>query len=152
MSLLAPETIDVTVLPWTPIKHYRALPQCPALYFVMTNTQEVFYVGRAQQLKTRWNTHHRLEEFLAFSDFRIAWLEVSDPELLPILENACIEYFQPKANKHPSPKPNDEILVRTVVLLPEDLIEWAKLQPDRLSGVVREAMIRERRRREAVPA
>jgi hypothetical protein len=42
--------------------------------------------------------------------------------------------------------------VSTHVMLPAELIEWAKVQPDRLSGVVREALKRERQRRDAASA
>jgi hypothetical protein len=37
--------------------------------------------------------------------------------------------------------------VSTHVMLPEDLIEWAKHQPEKLSGLVRKALNDERRRR-----
>jgi hypothetical protein len=58
-----------------------------------------------------------------------------------------IESHRPK-KRGPIPQGN----ISTHVLLPEEIIEWAKLQPDRLSGVVREAMIRERQRRESASA
>ena len=42
--------------------------------------------------------------------------------------------------------------ISTHVMLPEDLIEWAKHQPEKLSGLVRKALSDERRRRKATSA
>lgn len=42
--------------------------------------------------------------------------------------------------------------ISTHVMLPEDLIEWAKHQPEKLSGLVRKALHDERRRRKATVA
>src|SRR5215813_8376195 len=148
MNLLAPETIKPIDLPWTPLKHYQALPNCPCLYFVLTANQEMGYIGRATQLKARWGQHHRLEEFRSHPDCRIAWLEVSDPLLLPALEQACIAYFQPLYNHKQGRRPlGEENLIDTHIHLPQDLKRWAESQPEGLSGLMRDLLAAERARR-----
>lgn len=92
-----PTTINPLVLPSLSLANRSALPSCPAIYFALENDR-VLYVGRSCNLQQRWITHHRYSQLKGFNNVRIAWLECSDPSLLPEIEAALIEYFQPELN------------------------------------------------------
>jgi len=50
--------------------------------------------------------------------------------------------------KRRGPKPRLGVQVSTHVLLPPELMEWAKDQPEGLSGLIRQLLAAERERRE----
>ena len=58
-------------------------------------------------------------------------------------------HSQPQSRKR-GPKPKG--YGNTHVLLPQDLIDWAKSQPEGLSGLVRRLLTAERQRRARRPA
>jgi hypothetical protein len=50
------------------------LPPQPGLYFVYTLTHQLLYVGKADNLRTRWNSHHKYQSFIETSmDCRIGY-------------------------------------------------------------------------------
>jgi hypothetical protein len=95
-----PPNIDISALPSLPLANRSGLPTCPAVYFALEGDR-VLYVGRASNLQQRWTTHHRYSQLKGINNVRIAWLECSDPSLLPEIEVALIEYFQPSLNGEP---------------------------------------------------
>ena len=92
-----PLGIDFSTLPSLPLASRSGLPTCPAVYFALEGDR-VLYVGRSGNLQQRWITHHRYSQLQGLNNVRIAWLECSDPSLLPEIEAALIEYFQPSLN------------------------------------------------------
>ena len=98
MSVLAPETIDLTALPFIPLEQRALLPNIPAIYFVLGTDNHVLYIGRAAFLRQRWHKHHRLEEFLLMAHITIAWFAVANRQSLPTLEHLCITQFNPSCN------------------------------------------------------
>lgn len=92
-----PSSIDPLALPSLSLAARSQLPPCPAVYFVLEG-ERVLYVGKSVNLRQRWLAHHRYKQLKAISSVRIAWLECSDPSLLPKIEVALIEYFQPSLN------------------------------------------------------
>lgn len=98
MTLLAPETIDLASLPFVPISQRHRFPNISAIYFVLGKDDEVLYIGRAQSLCLRWQAHHRLSEFLQDATAKIAWHAVTDVYLLPLIEDALIQYYNPYYN------------------------------------------------------
>jgi hypothetical protein len=100
MNVLAPEAIDVLVLPSLPLERRSHLPTTAAIYFVLDALNRVQYIGRATNLKMRWRGHHRVVELSHMLEARIAYLTVSDATLLPDIERALIEYFEPPCNRH----------------------------------------------------
>jgi hypothetical protein len=109
-----PTTINPLALPSLSLANRSALPTCPAVYFALEGDR-VLYVGRASNLQQRWTTHHRYSQLKGINNVRIAWLECSDPSLLPEIEAALIEYLQPELNGSPSPLP------RIAVYLPPEI-------------------------------
>ena len=43
------------------------LPSFPGIYFVYTPDHKILYVGKADNLRTRWNSHHRYQYFIETS-------------------------------------------------------------------------------------
>lgn len=103
---MTPATIDVLTLPCLPLGERKALPLCPALYFVLNVENAIVYIGRTKSLQQRWIAHHK--GFRESEGLRIAWLSVDDPVLLSSIETACIAYFDPPLNgdqKRHEPRP-----------------------------------------------
>jgi len=76
------------------------LPTTPAIYFAIDATDTVQYIGRSVNPRQRWlQGHHKLVALVRMSGVRIAWLSVSSPELLPEIERALIDWFQPSLNR-----------------------------------------------------
>lgn len=99
MPAFVPQSIDPQALPSIPFEWHNALPKCPAIYFVLQN-EEILYIGRAADLMKRWRNHPITHQFQDKAlSIRIAWLECSDPKLLPTIELAVIQFFQPVFNQ-----------------------------------------------------
>jgi excinuclease UvrABC nuclease subunit len=98
MTPFAPENIPFLALPWKRLQDRKQMPSCAAVYFVCDATGKVLYIGQSTNLLQRWIFHNRLDQCRAVKACRIAWLEVSDPSLLPAIEEACIAYFCPPWN------------------------------------------------------
>lgn len=74
------------------------LPDVPAIYFAVSEVDEVLYVGRALSLRARWRgTHHRKAELEEAKDVRIYWLVCEATELTQ-KETGFIEVFDPPLN------------------------------------------------------
>jgi hypothetical protein len=145
--VLDPTQIDICGLPWFPLEQFRALPRCPALYFVLAADNMVRYIGRTVSLQKRWERHHRLQDFASIVGTKIAWLFVTDAALLPALEAACIDYFNPPDNRQPGRPKTAQRMEKFTLMLPRPLHEWAMQQPEGFSPLIRALLERERQRR-----
>jgi hypothetical protein len=116
MNLLG---IDFSTLPSLPLASRSGLPACPAVYFALEG-DHILYIGRSVNLQQRWMAHRRYRQLKGISNVRIAWLECSDPSLLPEIEAALIEYFQPSLNGKLIP-PQD--IARIVFHAPDEIKE-----------------------------
>lgn len=96
--MFSPSTIDLKSLPWLPLEEKTAFPKRPAIYFAIDSLGTVQYIGRTKNVRTRWNQHHKYEVLSAIADIKVAYLFVDLPELLPEIEQALIEYFDPPLN------------------------------------------------------
>lgn len=157
MHPISPDQIDLALLPSVLFESKHELPACAAVYFVLSAEQEVLYIGRTISLQRRWAGHHRLEAYRSRPEVKIAWLLVTDEAFLSALEAACIAYFEPKDNQRPGHSHSGPVArngpvphgyVRGQIVLQPDLLEWAKNQPEGLSGLVRQLLQAERQRRE----
>ncbi len=93
--------IDPLQLPSLSLLERRSLPNCPAIYFALLG-KRVLYIGRSVNLAQRWLSHHRWNQLTRmYPTARIAWIECSDSELLPQIEAALIEQFNPELNREP---------------------------------------------------
>lgn len=138
-------------LPSLPLGWRKGFPSCPAIYFAIAG-KKVLYIGRTAKLFERWKAHHRQAELESIKEVRIAWMEVSDPSLLPAIEKALIQYFKPLLNEqlvkirpkgkgrgNPNPKQKmkpvygDEALSsKTVALrLPREIDDFVRSLPNR---------------------
>ena len=68
------------------------LPTCPAVYLVLSQQKEILYIGRANNLKSRWQNHHRFAQ-VNRSGTQIVWMEVADKGELPEIERNLIYLF-----------------------------------------------------------
>lgn len=101
------------------------LPQIAAIYFVHQGNK-LLYIGKSENLRQRWYSHHRLVQFLNTGDnVYISWFpytqEDSNQSLVSI-EESLIELLEPDYNGVPlpeSPKNSRVIPVR----MPEDLYD-----------------------------
>lgn len=129
-----PTTVNPLALPSLPLASRSGLPTCPAVYFALEGDR-VLYIGRSVNLQQRWMTHRRYKQLKAISNVRIAWLECSDPSLLPEIEVALIEYFQPSLNGELIPQAPQDI-ARIVFHAPDEIKEkLERLAAKRLRSV-----------------
>ncbi len=108
-----PEAADVNplTLPSLPVARRLELPDCPAIYFGLSESGEVMYVGRAVSLVARWRgTHARRAVLEATGHARISWLAVEDAEELPALEEDLIRLLRPPLNGTSLPVEREEWL------------------------------------------
>lgn len=89
--------INPADLPAIPLAERAALPDTPAIYFVLAG-DTVLYVGQSVNVRQRWLAHHRLQQLNEHGGCRIAWLMVDDTSLLDEMERACIAHFRPALN------------------------------------------------------
>ncbi len=98
LEMINPESIDLTALPSVALCDRTTLPPVPAIYFALDSLGNMQYVGRSVNLQQRWTRHHRQCYLENMDGVRIAWLTVNAPELLPEIEAALIEWFNPPLN------------------------------------------------------
>jgi excinuclease UvrABC nuclease subunit len=117
------QNIDPLALPSLSLVERRNLPNCPAVYFVLNSSSEILYIGGTANLAQRWLTHHRCNQLTNMGDdgIRIAWLECSEPALLPEIEAALIKHFQPSLNRTPVPGDGKG---RIAVTLEAEIYQW----------------------------
>ena len=54
-------------IPSLHITERAKLPPKPGIYFVYTPDHKILYIGKADNLRTRWNSHHRYQYFIETS-------------------------------------------------------------------------------------
>lgn len=91
--------IDIRQLPFVCLESKNSLPKSAGVYLVLDETGKVRYIGLSKNIKGRWAQHHRMQEFSSLGLLKIAYLQVSDSSLLPQIEIALIQHFQPDLNK-----------------------------------------------------
>ncbi|MFK0735176.1 MAG: GIY-YIG nuclease family protein [Gloeotrichia echinulata GP01] len=99
MTAFNPELINPLDLPSLTLNQKNKLPEITSIYFVISEKDEILYIGRTINLRQRWATHHRLTEFLSQHETaKVSWIEIQEANLLPSLEKSMINYFQPSLN------------------------------------------------------
>lgn len=89
---------QIEQLPFTGFLQRRTLPAEPGIYFALSESGEILYIGRAGNIAQRWAAHHRTKQLEKMNCAGIAWLKVSEASLLPQIEAALITHFQPTLN------------------------------------------------------
>ena len=90
--------LDLKSLPWLPLEEKTAFPSKPAIYFAIDSLSNIQYIGRSNNVRTRWGKHHKYEQLSLIGGVKIAYLFVDLPELLPEIEQALIVHFDPPLN------------------------------------------------------
>ena len=83
-------------IPSLHITERAKLPARPGIYFVYTPDYQLLYVGKADNLQKRWNSHHKYQYFIETSmQCRIGYFVFDSAESL----NQVIEEFQSEPYK-----------------------------------------------------
>lgn len=99
--MINPEAIDLSALPCVALSDRKTLPLRSGIYFAIDGLNNVQYIGLSKNIQQRWLQHHRYSDLQAVDGVRIAYLAVDDVALLPAIETALIEWFQPPLNNSP---------------------------------------------------
>lgn len=88
---------DVTIsmllssIPSLHITERAKLPPTSGIYFVYTPDHNLLYIGKADNLRTRWNSHHKYQYFIESSmECRIGYFSINSIDKL----NEIIEEFK----------------------------------------------------------
>ena len=77
-------------IPSLHITERAKLPALPGIYFVYTPDHRILYIGKADNLRTRWNSHHRYQYFIETSmESRIGYFVLDKVDNL----NEIVEEF-----------------------------------------------------------
>ena len=77
------------------------LPTQPGIYFVYTPDHKLLYIGKADNLRTRWNSHHKYQYFIESSiECRIGYFTFDGVDNL----NETIEEFETEPTETTSSK------------------------------------------------
>ena len=90
--------INLDKLPSVKLEDRKELPEDSGIYFVIDSKGIVQYIGRSNNLKNRWNAHHRQNQLETFNSIQIVYLLVNDRSLLDEIEQVLIKWFEPRLN------------------------------------------------------
>lgn len=96
--MINPAAVNPLSLPFAPLNRRSLLPAEPCIYFAIDSYGVIQYIGRSINAQSRWVRHHRYEQLKAMGGVRIAYLQ-ADSDLLPAIEIALIEWFDPPLNE-----------------------------------------------------
>lgn len=91
-------TVNTSSLPFVLLEDHRNLPDTPCVYFAIDADDAIQYIGMSINPARRWNSHHRRAELAEMGGVKIAYLSVDTVGLLPEIEKALIEWFDPPLN------------------------------------------------------
>lgn len=82
------------------IEDIRHIPQKPGVYFLKNGTGEVFYIGKANNLRSRVNTHALTKDaFKGLEQIKtVEWIEMANEIEALIREREYIQHYQPRLN------------------------------------------------------
>lgn len=97
------ESVDPQSLPSVDWRKKKDLPQKPGIYFFIDESNAVRYIGMSRNIQRRVSGHNHRKFLQSQPKARVAYLTVSDlaisdPFLIPEIENALIKHFQPDLN------------------------------------------------------
>lgn len=110
-----PLSIDVKQLPKILLKNKKDLPKIRAVYLAIDSSSNIQYIGRTRNLQARWESHHRENQLKKISDTSIAYLQVDNEILAREIEQALVEWFQPKLNGTEMSLTTDKVRVSTYI-------------------------------------
>ncbi|MDX1976377.1 MAG: GIY-YIG nuclease family protein [Pseudanabaenaceae cyanobacterium bins.68] len=89
--------MSIFILPAKSVNHLEELPKAPGIYYI-TACWMVFYVGKSQNLRRRWQSHHRLRQFIGLQPFGRLHYRLMPLEQIHAYELAEIERLKPAWN------------------------------------------------------
>jgi hypothetical protein len=87
---------DLQALPCVALAKRSRIPELSGVYAVFSEN-ELLYVGAAQNLQLRWQTHDRITQLRTFPGIKIHW-KVCDFVEADVLERLLIINLQPRLN------------------------------------------------------
>jgi hypothetical protein len=165
--MITPESIDFSVLPSLCLTRRSELPEVPAIYFAIDSLDQIQYIGRSVNIRSRWLNHHRKSDLEIVGNIRIAWIELEELTLLGKIEQELIDYFVPRLNglrnraDHKKDKTDAELRTETTTTTPQNFIPveyvahlaWNKILGERLEllrGEVSRRELAERLKRRGI--
>lgn len=133
--MINPQTINPLTLPSMALNERSQLPSQPCIYFAIDSQGVVQYIGRTVNLQARWLKHHRYKQLAQSEDIRIAYLFI-EPDLLPEVEIALIEWFNPQLNQTEVISDKKRISLYLDEALKSDLERLAKIRKRSLSNLI----------------
>lgn len=111
------------------LKNKHFLPEYSGIYYVLDENNIVWYIGKAKNLKKRWNgkAHHRLYQLSSQNKkkFYIYYKKLSEINLYEE-EKKLIAQYRPHLNSSPVKKkrvlPAENLLRETILKLPDFLV------------------------------
>ena len=92
-----PKTIDPLLLPSLPLVRKDRFPPVGAVYFFITESGEVLYVGETSDLSLRFGNHLKYKQAIEIDgQARLHWMEKRSGRAS--FESACIKRFLPPLN------------------------------------------------------
>jgi hypothetical protein len=87
------------------VNSFNAFPESRGIYFCTRNS-EVWYVGKANNFRSRWRNHHKLEALKTIKDVVIYFQEIDkfSSEEIHKAEQEYIEMLQPVFNNTSNPE------------------------------------------------
>ncbi len=90
--------INPLTLPSTLFEQNQVLPECSGIYFILSSSSEILYIGQSVNLRQRLRPgHHRYSEFIGIGADKVAWVCCESNEL-DQLESELINLLNPKLN------------------------------------------------------
>ncbi|MEH1795593.1 ribbon-helix-helix domain-containing protein [Nostoc sp.] len=129
------QTIDPLALPSVSLHKRSHLPKTACIYFAIDSQGVIQYIGRTVNLQERWLKHHRYKQLAQSKDVRIAYLSI-EPDFLPEVELALIEWFNPRLNQTEVIADKKRISLYLDEALKSDLERLAKIRKRSLSNLI----------------
>lgn len=91
-------------LPQVPLQGKELLPEYSVIYYVLDETNTIWYIGKAKNIRKRWQgkSHHRIYQLEAQrkKHFTIYYDQISEAQLDSV-EKERIEKYHPHLNDSP---------------------------------------------------
>lgn len=117
-------TEDILQLPHIGLNSRALLPEQSGIYYVLDETSIIWYIGQAQNLRSRWagDSHHRLYQLQKQRKKQLTiYYEILAKSQLDAIERQRIENYNPQLNgtkvKKKNLHPTETLLRETLVIL-----------------------------------
>jgi predicted GIY-YIG superfamily endonuclease len=117
-------TEDILQLPHIGLNSRALLPEQSGIYYVLDETSIIWYIGQAQNLRSRWagDSHHRLYQLQKQRKKQLTiYYELVAKSQLDAIEQQRIENYNPQLNgtkvKKKNLHPTETLLRETLVIL-----------------------------------